>query len=51
MPPLEISRAANQFDAAGHLVDPDTRAQLDAYLAELGKWLSIEPATASAARR
>ncbi|MGH7015426.1 MAG: NADPH-dependent FMN reductase, partial [Stellaceae bacterium] len=45
LPPLEISRASQQFGAAGQLTDPATRAQLDDYLTQLGKWL------ASTARR
>ncbi len=40
LPPLEVSRASQQFDTAGQLTDPGTRAQLDGYLTQLGKWLS-----------
>lgn len=39
LPPLEISRASQQFDSSGQLTDPATRAQLDDYLNQLGKWL------------
>jgi chromate reductase len=39
LPPLEISRASQKFNAAGQLTDPVIRAQLDCYLNEFGKWL------------
>ncbi len=40
LPALEISRASQQFDAAGQLTGPAARTQLDAYLNQFGKWLS-----------
>ncbi|MGH3276835.1 MAG: NADPH-dependent FMN reductase, partial [Streptosporangiaceae bacterium] len=43
LPQLEISRASQQFDVSGQLTDAGTRAQLDDYLTQLGKWLSDSP--------
>jgi chromate reductase len=43
LPPLEITQARRNFDEAGQLTDPATRAQLGSYLTELANWLISSP--------